>query len=129
MQVATIECELKTLKLRNPRLKKGQFYIILVRDPYQKFWNNLHADNMKIRHKFASLAYILSLFVFVQITNGFPFPRQLYSMNSDWNISSVPRSIVPHVTFKQHVHHLPPRKSTDQIEDELLANLESLKVC
>lgn len=83
---------------------------------------------MKIRHK-ASFAIILPLFVIVQNTNGLPFPTIQYSMNNDWNISSVPRSIVPHVTFRQHTHHVPPKKTTEQMEDELLANLESLKVC
>lgn len=74
-----------------------------------------------------SLAYIPLLCLIVQNANGFPF--EIYSMSNELNISSLPRSIHPYLTFKQQTHHVPPKKTSQQIEDELLTILETMKVC
>lgn len=83
--------------------------------------------NMQIRYKIMSLAYIPLLCLIVQNANGFPF--EIYSMSNELNISSLPRSIHPYLTFKQQTHHVPPKKTSQQIEDELLTILETMKVC
>lgn len=47
----------------------------------------------------------------------------------DWNISSVPRSIVPHLKPRNGtVPQVPPPRPINQSDEELLAQLKELKV-
>lgn len=92
---------------------------------------------MKIRHEILAITY--TLFLCLTNVNGLPFLFGTPSIGShmvryqtledNWNISSVPRSIEPHLaTTKQVSHQVPPRKSNEQIEEELLTGLRNIKV-
>lgn len=64
---------------------------------------------------------------------GRPSPKrthlfEYHTPEDNWNISSVPRSIEPHLLVMHEAHDVPPRKSNQQIEDELLASLRDVKV-
>lgn len=54
---------------------------------------------------------------------------EYHTPDDNWNISSAPRSIEPHLLAIHAAHDVPPRKSNQQIEDELLASLREVKVC
>lgn len=92
---------------------------------------------MKIRHEIIAITFTLLLC----LTNviGLPFflgPPSIGShmvryqaLEDNWNISSVPRSVEPHLAAsKQDQHQVPPRKSNTQIEEELLTGLRNIKV-
>lgn len=47
----------------------------------------------------------------------------------DWNITSVPRSITPHLPARNASHYImPPRKSSAEIDEETLERLRDIKV-
>lgn len=54
----------------------------------------------------------------------------------DWNITTVPRSVHPHLIVKDHQHVLPPRATTNHLigghdsneDDRLLRRLYEIKV-
>lgn len=88
------------------------------------------------------IAIVYSLLLLLINVNGLPFlfGTQIdrrhaieYQMPDDnWNITSIPRSIIPHLLARNDTstsHLVPPRKSNDQIEDELLKRLRDIKVC
>lgn len=53
---------------------------------------------------------------------------EYHTPDDNWNISSVPRSIEPHLLTVHETHQVPPRKTNQQIEDELLGSLRNIKV-
>jgi hypothetical protein len=50
----------------------------------------------------------------------------------NWNITSVPRSVEPHVILKNHQHNLPPATNFKVIEtdedEQILRRLQEFKV-
>lgn len=97
---------------------------------------------MKIHYELSAIVYklLLSLFLLLRFTNvnGLPF---LFGTTHDtrnhmidyrtpddsWNITSVPRSITPHIR-EIKTHSIPPRKTDEQIDDEILRRLRDIKV-
>ncbi|XP_031627934.1 sphingomyelin phosphodiesterase isoform X2 [Contarinia nasturtii] len=96
---------------------------------------------MKIQYELSAIVYklLLSLLLLTNV-NGLPFLFGTTHGNRDhmveyqtpddnWNITSVPRSITPHINhinFTQN-HVIPPRKSEQQLEDEILHRLHEIK--
>lgn len=94
---------------------------------------------MKINHVFTFTAYIYLILLLSHVTalpfsfgNGQNGYRRLYQQPTDnWNIMSAPRSITPHLIPKHNdtnIYH-PPRKTSEEIDDDVLDRLRNLKVC
>lgn len=97
---------------------------------------------MKIQYELSAIVYklLLSLLLLTQHVNGLPFlfgtsygsrdhMVDYQTPDDSWNITSVPRSIIPHLAAaKDQSHSIPPRKTDEQIEDELLKRLRDIKV-
>lgn len=96
---------------------------------------------MKIQNEFSAIVskLLLSLLLLTKV-NGLPFlfgtsyERRDHMIDyqtpdDSWDIASIPRSIIPHLpTNVTHSHVIPPRKTEQQIEDELLKRLHDIKV-
>lgn len=96
---------------------------------------------MKIQYELSAIVskLLLSLLLLTHV-NGLPFLFGTSLRNRDhmieyqtpddsWNITSVPRSITPHLAVtKDQSHSIPPRKTDQQIEDELIKRLHDIKV-
>lgn len=92
--------------------------------------------NMKIRLELCIIVYTLLLFS--TNVNGLPFiistpsietnSLEYQILENNWNISSLARSVQPHLKAKHDLHQVPPRKSNAQIDEELLASLRNIKV-
>lgn len=98
---------------------------------------------MKIQYELSAIVYklLLSLLLLSNV-NGLPFLFGTTHGNRDhmveyqtpddnWNITSLPRSITPHINHINSTqnHVIPPRKSEQQLEDEILHRLHEIKVC
>lgn len=100
---------------------------------------------MKIHKNELSTAIVyklfLSLLLLLRFTNviGLPFlfgtthdtrnhMIEYRTPDDSWNITSVPRSITPHIT-EIKAHSIPPRKTDEQIDDEILRRFRDIKVC
>lgn len=91
-------------------------------------------------HQNALPAIVYTLLLLLINANGLPYlfgthdnRRHLveYQMPDDnWNITSVPRSITPHLALRDDsiFHSVPPIKTNEQIEDELMKRLTDIKV-
>lgn len=97
---------------------------------------------MKIQYELSAIVYklLLSLLLLTNV-NGLPFLFGTSYGNRDhmieyqtpddsWNITSVPRSITPHLLMVNttQTHIIPPRKTEEQLEDEILKRLHEIKV-
>lgn len=98
---------------------------------------------MKIHNELLAIIYkLLLLHLFLTNVNGLPFLYgtsygsrdhmvEYQTPDDNWNISSVPRSTIPHILTLNSTqsHDLPPRKTEQQLEDEILRRLHEIKVC
>lgn len=101
-----------------------------------KFHFSTFLPNMELRLVLCIIVY--TLFLFSTNVNGLPFiistpsietnSLQYQILENNWNISSLARSVQPHLTAKHDLHQVPPRKSNAQIDEELLASLRNIKV-
>lgn len=99
-------------------------------------------QNMKIQYELSAIVYklLLSLLLSTNV-NGLPIlfgtsfgnrdHMVVYQSPDDsWNITSIPRSITPHLininSTQNHV--IPRRKTEEELEDEILKRLHEIKV-
>lgn len=97
---------------------------------------------MKIQYELSAIVYkLLLLLLLLTNVNGLPFlfgtsygsrdhMVDYQTPDDSWNITSVPRSITPHlmsINATQN-HAIPPRKTEQQLEDEILKRLHDIKV-
>lgn len=97
---------------------------------------------MKIQYELSAIVYklLLSLLILTNV-NGLPFLLgtpfgsrdhmvDYQTPDDSWNITSVPRSIIPHLIISNATqnHVVPPRKTEEEIEDELIKRLHEIKV-
>lgn len=95
---------------------------------------------MKIQYELLSAIVCISM---LYVTNVLGLPRHIFGGQSRsrrthmieyrtpddyWNISSVPRSVEPHLLATHEMHDVPRGKTNEELEDELLASLRNIKV-
>lgn len=51
------------------------------------------------------------------------------SPKDDWNILTIPRSIVPHLKPRNGTHAVPEGRPIDDEDEEILQRLKAMKVC
>lgn len=97
---------------------------------------------MKVQYELLVIVYKLILMhLLITNVNGLPFlfgtshgkrnhMIEYQTPDDSWNITSATRSTTPHmIVVKEFSHSIPPRKTEEQIEDELLKRLHEIKVC